>query len=121
MNKLEELLKQVEEASAAATPGPWTIFNAFVDGETYSALHVDVDKAATSNDVRFIALSRTAMPRLAEALRVAVEALERITEKAEFEMPGINPKELPLWIAERRREYDKALAREALEKIDKVD
>lgn len=84
-------LERLREMCEAATPGPWEAFHRHVhytaDDDEVAGLGLEVHgppeaenrgQFARGADTRFIAESRTALPRLIAALEVSIEALEDI-------------------------------------------
>lgn len=92
---LDEELKAIEERANAATPGPWEVDHRFDrTGDEYEALVIssgalldnqiaesrvfdderDILDSQESDDFDFIAASRTDVPRLVAALRLAIES-----------------------------------------------
>lgn len=98
---LDELLKQIEERSNKTIPGPWLVVNAPGDmweGHIIAIRkrryvisdHPSRDPFDNESLLRFIAHSRTDIPRLVEALRYLIEVCETSgadedTWKPEFE------------------------------------
>lgn len=89
--KLTELLDQIEELDQEATKGPWTSTGNDCGGKVYEPSGYPLpgctscgENEATyeGQDAEFIALSRTALPQLAQALSGVLDVLD------DYTMPG---------------------------------
>ena len=79
---IEQLLAEIEARAAKATPGPCE-YGARIDGSMWMSIgspvtgpHVQADWEFGANNAEAFAASRTDIPRLVAALRVAVEGLD---------------------------------------------
>lgn len=76
-DQITQLLDQIEQADALATPGPWRShqkpewLNSFV--YVQEPLEDIALNMGTAEDAYFVALSRTALPALAQAVRAVLE------------------------------------------------
>lgn len=94
---LNETLKELERLEKEATPGPWRATGKYKQTQDYAVETPDgiywaIGDAiyhTSNNNHEFIAISRNSLPKLIQALRLAMEALKR-----SFEM-GVCIKEKP--------------------------
>ncbi len=87
---ITERLDEIQKVIKAATPGPWWVSDAteehFIYSKAKGASGPNLS-GASYEDSWFIAQSRTTMPQLVEALKVAVEGLEHIV----YGNPSVKP------------------------------
>lgn len=78
--KLTDLLDQIDRLDQEATPGPWQSDGDALLGDTYkdhnATLAPFLGDIMRSNDAEFIALARTALPALAQAVQGVLDVLD---------------------------------------------
>lgn len=92
---LDEELAAIEERASKATPGPWDYYAAqccpdmggVMNSSNTKCLKAVVgqryDHPASIEDAEFIASTRTDVPRLVAALRLAIEQRDELSEELE--------------------------------------
>lgn len=133
MNPTLEILDEIEKRANAATPGPWfnghwsgRCFEKHVHGKgecnyQYKKYENNQYVSAPNNieligsddggpilrkhNAKFIAESRTDIPKLTAALRVAIEALDNIGRGGSFDASSV---------------HDTILTRQTLQKIEQI-
>jgi hypothetical protein len=80
-DSIERLLTDWKDKTDAATPAPWSLIGGgeYVRGVS---LVVGPDDGVTSADAEFIAVSRTAMPKLLAAVESVLALCDELTEIA---------------------------------------
>lgn len=74
-------LEEIKRLTEAATPGPWTILGDDAMG-WINELRMGYEGELPSNDIRFIAMARTMMPKLIAAIEAADTAMEEMAYQA---------------------------------------
>lgn len=110
---IQERLSEIEERANKATPGPWFAnIRPFEEGDwtgvefSSGGLFGLIDRGQDS-DAKFVAASRTDIPKLVKALRCALEALDKYT---------INPEHMD----KTRDEWFAVYSSKALTEIERI-